>query len=69
MNKVQLQNLIAIADMAQKAGIIQPDDMLPAALSRQAAKDLLAKLQNDADTIAPIEINDKPSEAKHEKSK
>ena len=69
MNKVQLQNLLAIADMAQTSGIIKPDDMLPAAISRQAAKDLLAQLQNDTDTIAPIEINEKPSESRHEKSK
>jgi hypothetical protein len=64
MTKIQLQNLVAICDLAQKAGVINPEDMLPAGISRKAATDLLAEMSEDTQKIIVEKANDKPNAAK-----
>lgn len=64
MNKVNIQNLIAVCDMAIQKGIIQPDDILPVGIARKAAIDMVAQLTNKAHRVVPESTDEQPNEAK-----
>jgi hypothetical protein len=64
MTKIDLQNLLAIFDLAQKAGVINPEDMIPAGIARKKLVDLLAQMSEDTQKVVVEKANDKPNAAK-----
>lgn len=64
MQKIHIQNLVAIVDLAVQKGLIHPDDLINVGLSRKAALDMVAQL-HDGQEVAPVQKEEQPSEAKN----
>ncbi len=62
MNKIHIQNLVAYLDLCVSKGLVHPDDLINAGLSRKAALEIINTLE-DGQNVVP-EKKEQPSEAK-----